>query len=266
MSDQQALPCPFCGKDAERKKDDYLVGCSDSGTCPASMQWCDPTDWNRRAPSPKADMGPCGLSEAWRCFHCDEVFTDRALAQDHFAIEGVPPMCVDPLTKDEKARMVVVRKLESEIIKLRKENEELDHQAGSFHAMTGELTRYFGQCGGGPVKTASQAFLVYEAMIGRAEAAEAEVRRLLSSTPPDPSSAARALEAVIAWGGSVKKLEEAEGLDAVLLLCAKALEISAKRSSGIAWECAEHKTFGPSYLKCAFCVPRLAALDQEQKP
>lgn len=118
------------------------------------------------------------LAAAWRCYHCSEVFTAEQEAKDHFAIEGVPPMCVDPLTKDEKARMVVVRKLEAELIKWRRENEQLDHDAGAYHAQSAELTRYFGQCGGVSVKTASQAYLVYEAMIGRAEAAEARLAEM----------------------------------------------------------------------------------------
>jgi hypothetical protein len=123
--------------------------------------------------------------ESWRCFHCGEVFTDKELAQDHFAIEGVPPMCVDPLTKDEKSRMVVVRKLESELVKWREENEKLDQEAGCYHAYQSELGRYFGTCAGFPVKTPHQAFLVYEAVIGakeaaekRAEQAEAELARV----------------------------------------------------------------------------------------
>lgn len=117
----------------------------------------------------------------WRCFHCDEVFQSRQEASDHFAVDGVPPMCVDPITKDEKARMVVVRRLEAEVMKLRKENEDLDHMAGCLKAMESELARYFGTCGGVPVKTASQAFLVYEAMIGRAEAAEQQLAALRAS-------------------------------------------------------------------------------------
>jgi hypothetical protein len=115
------------------------------------------------------------VNKEWRCFHCDEVFTTEQDAKDHFAVEGIPPMCVDPITKDEKARMVVVRKLESELAKWRSENEQLDHEAGCYHAYQAELGRYFGTCAGFPVKTPHQAFLVYEAMIGRAEAAEASV-------------------------------------------------------------------------------------------
>lgn len=57
-------PCPFCGKDAERKQDDYKVACSDSGTCPASQQWSDPDDWNRRATAPSESEAVRAAKEA----------------------------------------------------------------------------------------------------------------------------------------------------------------------------------------------------------
>jgi hypothetical protein len=145
--------------------------------------------------------------KSWRCFHCGEVFTDEESARSHFAIDGIPPMCVDPLTKDEKARMVMVRRLEAELVKWRKENEDLDHMAGCFKAMESELTRYFGTCGGFPVKTASQAWLVHEAMIGRAEAAE---------------SRAEQAEAALAEAWSVAE-EQRKGADAAEK---RALELS----------------------------------------
>lgn len=137
--------------------------------------------------------------KSWRCFHCDEVFTDEASARDHFAIEGIPPMCVDPLTKDEKARMVVVRKLESELVKWRAENEQLDHEAGCYHAYQTELGTYFGEMSyGGKVKTPHQAFLVYEAMIGAKEAAEYQVAALTASLASVTARAEKA-EAFKTW-------------------------------------------------------------------
>lgn len=42
--------------------------------------------------------------QAWRCFHCDELFTDRKLAEDHFGLVTLhPAACVDPLRSDERA-------------------------------------------------------------------------------------------------------------------------------------------------------------------
>lgn len=49
----------------------------------------------------------------WRCFHCDEVFTTRQDAYDHFGpdegCEKLPPACIDPLRLDEKGRMKELR-------------------------------------------------------------------------------------------------------------------------------------------------------------
>lgn len=152
----------------------------------------------------------------WRCFHCGDSFAVEQEARDHFAIEGVPPMCVDPLTKDEKTRMVVVRKLEAEIINLRKENEELDHMAGCLKAIESELSRYFGTCGGTPVKTASQAFLVYEAMIGRAEAAESRCAALeseLTAMRVERDEAKRIGPSEAFMAGCKKNMDEANALN-----------------------------------------------------
>lgn len=45
----------------------------------------------------------------WRCFFCDEVFTDSKKAGEHFGsdeYEAIPvPGCVDPLRFDEKERL-----------------------------------------------------------------------------------------------------------------------------------------------------------------
>lgn len=50
---------------------------------------------------------------SWRCFHCDEVFTDRKVAYDHFGPDDDgdkdPPACVDPLRHDEKRRLTELR-------------------------------------------------------------------------------------------------------------------------------------------------------------
>lgn len=45
----------------------------------------------------------------YRCFHCEEVFTTREDAYDHFGpdegCEKLPPACIDPLRHDEKERI-----------------------------------------------------------------------------------------------------------------------------------------------------------------
>lgn len=42
---------------------------------------------------------------AWRCFHCNELFTDRTCAAEHFGVTEMdgPPACVQMLTEGEKA-------------------------------------------------------------------------------------------------------------------------------------------------------------------
>jgi hypothetical protein len=49
------------------------------------------------------------MAKQWRCFFCDEVFTNSKDAYDHFGDESVcgsdVPACVDPLRADEKALM-----------------------------------------------------------------------------------------------------------------------------------------------------------------
>lgn len=60
-------------------------------------------------PSPPEPSNPPLETEAapkppWRCFHCDEVFTDRQAAVDHFGIsENDKPGCVVALTETQKA-------------------------------------------------------------------------------------------------------------------------------------------------------------------
>lgn len=134
----------------------------------------------------------------WRCFYCGEVFTEEAEARTHFGVvESLGPGCVDKMRTDEKLRLSIVRKLESEIRRLMREAEELDHKAGAYVGMQTELARYFGTCGGAPVKTVSQAWLVHEAMIGRAEAGEARADKY-------EKLAARYKAAFLRWVGFLK--------------------------------------------------------------
>lgn len=51
------------------------------------------------------------LSKEWRCFHCDEVFTDAQAAADHFGvqIDGVADEVACQLTKDEKGIVAMLR-------------------------------------------------------------------------------------------------------------------------------------------------------------
>jgi len=55
--------------------------------------------------------------KTWRCFHCDQVFRSKKSAWLHFGpddgCEKMPAACVDPLRKDETARLAEVRLMEN---------------------------------------------------------------------------------------------------------------------------------------------------------
>jgi hypothetical protein len=55
---------------------------------------------------------------SWRCFNCDEVFTDRDAAQEHFGYRGnvEPPLCVA-----DRKEYAIVRK---ELANMRKDFHE----------------------------------------------------------------------------------------------------------------------------------------------
>lgn len=57
----------------------------------------------------------------WRCFHCDEIFTDREKAQEHFgASVECKPLC--------QIYGTTVRNMEKELAAYRNENSELHRQ------------------------------------------------------------------------------------------------------------------------------------------
>lgn len=59
--------------------------------------------------------------KTWRCFHCDEVFRSRKASYAHFGpdqdCEKLPPACIDPLRKDEKARLTELREAQDYALK-----------------------------------------------------------------------------------------------------------------------------------------------------
>lgn len=59
----------------------------------------------------------------WRCFHCDEVFTDRKCAALHFGTGW--PVDTIPLCKIDAEK---VREMEKELAKYRAEDTELHRQ------------------------------------------------------------------------------------------------------------------------------------------
>ena len=67
------------------------------------------------------------MSKEWRCFHCDEVFTDSAAAEEHFGAS----MCDDPACQID---MTDVRAMENQLRQYRNEDTELHRQIHSMQA------------------------------------------------------------------------------------------------------------------------------------
>ena len=74
---------------------------------------------------------PDRLAVSWRCFHCDEVFTDRASAAAHFG----PSIWSDPACTVDASKL---RELEAELARYREEDTDL-HRA--LHAKDCKMTR-----------------------------------------------------------------------------------------------------------------------------
>jgi len=102
-----------------------------------------PTHW-MPLPAAPADGAPVAQPVAWRCFHCDETFTDREQAALHFGrSEQEQAFCtIDPAhfrwmeaqhrrnVDDDSEALRTVRSLASEHEQLRREAEELGYARG----------------------------------------------------------------------------------------------------------------------------------------
>lgn len=67
----------------------------------------------------------------WTCFHCDETFTERQAAQDHFGLhECELPACVQKLTEGEKAIIEDRREWRERALKAEAHNEQLEYELG----------------------------------------------------------------------------------------------------------------------------------------
>lgn len=67
------------------------------------------------------------MSREWRCFHCDEVFTDAALAEEHFGVS----MCDDPACQID---MTDVRAMENQLRQYRNEDTYLHREVHRLQA------------------------------------------------------------------------------------------------------------------------------------
>ena len=106
----------------------------------------------------------------WRCFFCDEVFTNAKDAGEHFGLglyELEYPGCVDPLRTDEKERLRGVREL---IAQRERESERLEFLEGVY----AEIPRYFGK----DVTTVHLAYDRYRSALNLVEALEERLKEV----------------------------------------------------------------------------------------
>ena len=133
----------------------------------------------------------------WRCFQCNDVFTDEAEAKDHFSTGGYErPGCCDPLAKDEKARLKELRDAREHARQAFRERDEADNDRALLASERAEIGRRFGKVGGVTASTVQQAWLVYEAQIGATEAARARVADLEAAAKADQTRIAALVAAI----------------------------------------------------------------------
>lgn len=73
-------------------------------------------------------------SKSWRCFHCDEVFTDEAAAAEHFGkrVDATPLCCV---SRDD------LEKLQGELAAYREDDGPMHRQLANLRGEISDLTR-----------------------------------------------------------------------------------------------------------------------------
>jgi len=117
-------------------------------------------------------------AHGWTCFHCGETFTTVGAAQLHFgATPDEMAACVIKAGR-EKGLLMALRAAEDEIAKLRVWNSERENLARLATLMESDIKRYFAPHGGPQVHTVFEAFQVFDAMEGRAIAAEEELAKM----------------------------------------------------------------------------------------
>jgi hypothetical protein len=58
--------------------------------------------------------------KTWRCFHCEEVFTDVAAAREHFGRDqGEEPGCLLRMQPGDAPLLTLIRKLQDELSEVR---------------------------------------------------------------------------------------------------------------------------------------------------
>jgi hypothetical protein len=110
-------------------------------------------------------------TDVWRCFHCDEVFTDHESAADHFGdgdYEDETPLCIVAATTEQKQLILTNREMWDELQKARHENEDLEDRLHGFEYVARKLTKK-------PHANTNDLEHEWEFMVGRVIAAEAAI-------------------------------------------------------------------------------------------
>lgn len=114
-------------------------------------------------------------AHGWTCFHCGETFRTAGLAREHFgATPDEEPSCKLKVTLKEWGLIYELRKATAKVRRLTDRAEALEHQ---MHAARQGYRRIGGASG------PSEASLNYEAMEGRALAAEAIIADIAARWP-----------------------------------------------------------------------------------
>jgi hypothetical protein len=77
-----------------------------------------------------------GSGDGWRCFFCDEHFTDETLARDHFGFLGWEPGCVNKLVQSDQSRRAELVRTEIAFRKAIAERNEAREALAKLEALT----------------------------------------------------------------------------------------------------------------------------------
>lgn len=81
----------------------------------------------------------------WRCFHCDEVFTDRDEAKEHFGdYQDDTPMCL--IKGADGGFAARIRELEAEVAEAYRQRNECENDARLWHESEADRVRRIGHC------------------------------------------------------------------------------------------------------------------------
>jgi hypothetical protein len=85
----------------------------------------------RDYPSYTSDAIRLLLNHSWRCFHCDEIFTDKSAAAEHFGegnYECEMPLCIEAATSEMKALVLTNREMFERLMKVEAELDQAEHE------------------------------------------------------------------------------------------------------------------------------------------